>query len=519
MPAMAATFESVEQYLPSQYLSSYRRLPIGNVVTTVLILFFAYLVRTRYYHGLNKIPGPFLASISSLWKWHIVYQEKMPFKNTELHEKHGPLVRIGPNHISASSAESIQVVHRSRSGFTKSGIYGILQPRFEGSDLHNVFSTQDAEYHAALKRTMGTLYTTTAVSGLEYHLDDCTRLFLSKMNDILGSEKSAKVDMAAWLQYYAFDSLGAVNFSQMLGFLESGTDVDGICHLDHEQMMYFAVWGQITPIERAWAKTKTFFTGARKENPLFNFALKLVLDRQKSPTDTTDMLNLFLDLHKSVPEKFTLRDVIAAAYINVVTAHDVVAITLRAVVYYLAKNSSVQKKLYEEISDATKSGNLSNPAKYSEITSLRYVLAVTNEALRIHPSTGLILERRTPKGGVTLHGKYIPEDTIIGVNCWVVNRDKAIFGEDAHSFRPERWIESTPQDVARMRTNMFTFGAGARNCIGKNLAMMQLTKIIVELYRNFEIALVDPNKDWTVSGGWLTRQSDMDVVLSKRAAV
>lgn len=88
---------------------------------------------------------------------------------------------------------------------------------------------------------MGSLYTTTAVSGLEYHLDDCTQLFISKMNGIIGSEKSAPVDLAAWLQYYAFDSLGAVNFSQMLGFLESGTDVDGICHLDHDQMMYFAV--------------------------------------------------------------------------------------------------------------------------------------------------------------------------------------------------------------------------------------------------------------------------------------
>ncbi|TRX98040.1 hypothetical protein FHL15_001250 [Xylaria flabelliformis] len=439
--------------------------------------------------------------------------------HTELHEKHGPLVRIGPNHISASSVESIQVVHRSRSGFTKSGIYGLLQPRFEGSDLHNVFSTQDAEYHAALKRTVGTLFTTTAVSGLEYHLDDCTQLFLSKMNEILRSEKSGKVDMAAWLHYYAFDCLGAVNFSKMLGFLESGTDVDGICHLDHEQMMYFAVWGQIIPIERAWTKTKSLFTAAKNENPLFNFALKLVLDRQENPTDTTDMLNLFLDLHNQVPEKFTLRDVIAAAYINLVTAHDVIAITLRAVVYYLAKDLSVQKKLYKEISEAVKSGNLSNLAKYSEIISLRYVLAVTNEALRIHPSTGLILERRTPKGGVTLHGKYIPEDTIIGVNSWVVNRDKGIFGEDAHSFRPERWIESDPQDITRMRTNLFTFGAGARNCIGKNLAMMQLTKIIVELYRNFEITLVNPEKDWKVSGGWLTRQSDMDVVLTKRPAI
>ncbi|KAI1288713.1 cytochrome P450 [Xylaria venustula] len=502
--------------LIEQYPSSHSRLRIGDAITSILIILFVYLIRTRYYHGLNKIPGPFIASITSLWKWQVVWRERMPFINTELHEKYGPLVRIGPNHVSASSAEAIQVIHRSRTGFTKSGIYSILQPKFEGSDLHNVFSTQDAEYHAALKRTMGTLYTTTAVSGLEFHLDDCTELFMSKMSAIIGTEKSANIDLAAWLQYYAFDSLGAVNFSQKLGFLESGTDVDEICHLDHEQMMYFAVWGQIFPVEQVWAKLKLMLTGAREENPLFKFALKLVQDRLKSPTEATDMLNLFLDLHKSTPEKFTIRDVIAAAYINVVTAHDVVAITLRAVVYYLAKDRSAQQKLYKEISDAAKEEKLSSPAKYSEITSLRYVLAATNEALRIHPSTGLILERCTPKGGVTLHGQFIPENTIIGVNCWVVNRDKGIFGEDAHSFRPERWIESDPRDLARMRTNMFTFGAGARNCIGKNLAMMQLTKIIVELYRNFEITLANPDKEWKVSGGWLTRQTGMDVVLTKR---
>jgi hypothetical protein len=46
--------------------------------------------------------------------------------------------------------------------------------------------------------------------------------------------------------------------------------------------------------------------------------------------------------------------------------------------------------------------------------------------------------------------------------------------------------------------------------------MMQLTKIIVELYRNFDIKLANPDKEWVVSGGWLTRQTEMDMVLIKR---
>lgn len=82
--------------------------------------------------------------------------------------------------------------------------------------------------------------------------------------------------------------------------------------------------------------------------------------------------------------------------------------------------------------------------------------AVINEALRIHPSTGTIFERLVPSGGVELHGVYIPEGTVIGINAWVINRDKEIFGEDADRFRPERWIDVPPEKEQIMRRNMLT---------------------------------------------------------------
>lgn len=111
---MSGTMDTIQQY----FTSSSGTIRVDPLVT-ILVLVVAFLVRQRYSNGLNKIPGPFLASLTSLWKWNVVRKEQMPFLNTELHEKLGPLVRIGPNHISASSAESIQVVHRAKSGFTK----------------------------------------------------------------------------------------------------------------------------------------------------------------------------------------------------------------------------------------------------------------------------------------------------------------------------------------------------------------------------------------------------------------
>lgn len=49
------------------------------------------------------------------------------------------------------------------------------------------------------------------------------------------------LDMSAWLQYWAFDCIGEINFSQSIGFSDAGKDLDDICQIDHEMMTYFAV--------------------------------------------------------------------------------------------------------------------------------------------------------------------------------------------------------------------------------------------------------------------------------------
>ena len=49
------------------------------------------------------------------------------------------------------------------------------------------------------------------------------------------------MDMSAWLQFYSFDCLGAISFSQKLGFLASGTDVDGMIRAVDDIFDYVAL--------------------------------------------------------------------------------------------------------------------------------------------------------------------------------------------------------------------------------------------------------------------------------------
>lgn len=85
----------------------------------LVLSLFVQLLRTRYKRYLSKIPGPYLASVSNLWKVCAVYQDDMPRKNVEAHEKYGPVVRIGPDHVSFASPEALKTIYTSRPSFAK----------------------------------------------------------------------------------------------------------------------------------------------------------------------------------------------------------------------------------------------------------------------------------------------------------------------------------------------------------------------------------------------------------------
>lgn len=40
--------------------------------------------------------------------------------------------------------------------------------------------------------------------------------------------------------------------------------------------------------------------------------------------------------------------------------------------------------------------------------------------------------------------------TTVGVNPWVVHRNKEVYGEDVEAFRPDRWLEENNGDMRKL---------------------------------------------------------------------
>ena len=203
---------------------------------------------------------------------------------------------------------------------------------------------------------------------------------------------------------------------------------------------------------------------------------------------------------------------------NIFAGSDTTAASLRAIFYYLCRNPEAHRKLLAEIDDAERKGELSNPVTFAEAQNLRYFQAVIKEALRMHPAVGLLLERIVPRGGAEIKGVWLPEGTVIGMNPWCASRDKSTYGQDADVFRPERWLEANEERLKIMDRNFLAFGAGTRTCLGKNISLLEMSKLVPQLLRRFDFDLSDPDREWTLHDYWFVRQTGLICRVKRRDA-
>ena len=70
--------------------------------------------------------------------------------------------------------------------------------------------------------------------------------------------------------------------------------------------------------------------------------------------------------------------------------------------------------------------------------------------MRMHPGVGFPLERFVPPEGAILCGIHLPGGTNVSMSAPTIHYDKSIFGVDAPEFRPERWLEASPEKLKIM---------------------------------------------------------------------
>ena len=111
------------------------------------------------------------------------------------------------------------------------------------------------------------------------------------------------------------------------------------------------------------------------------------------------------------------------------------------------------------------------PPTFADAPHLPYVRAIIKEVLRWRPA----VERGLPHTAAEddwYEGMFIPKGATCMANIWHCNHDRAVFGDDADDFKPERYLGAKGEELSKEinQEGHVTYGFGRRVCVGKNLA-------------------------------------------------
>lgn len=168
-----------------------------------------------------------------------------------------------------------------------------------------------------------------------------------------------------------------------------------------------------------------------------------------------------------------------------IAGHDTTAYQLSWLIIELSRNPDVVKKLRIELDSLF-------PSKCSDViftpqhlSQLSYLNLIIKEGMRLWPVTA-VGTSRIAVTDIKYGDKTIPKDSIVSIGFFAMFRSGI---SKPNEFLPERWLD-TDQDAIKLKNMCLPFSSGKRQCIGQNLALLELKLVLATLFYSYDFELM-----------------------------
>ncbi|EKM52044.1 uncharacterized protein PHACADRAFT_102490 [Phanerochaete carnosa HHB-10118-sp] len=475
------------------------------------------LYRVSPWHPVSRYPGPLPAKLS---KWWMVWQErhgKQHLYIRALHDRYGDVVRIGPNDISIRDVDAVAPM-MGTNGLPKGpSMYAVaMEPPISG-----LIGIRDPVVHARRRRPWTRAFSTAALKEYEPILVRN----ITKLREQLASQRGG-VNLATWFSWMTYDVMGDMVFGGGSDMLTHG-DKDGIW-----SMIQTAAEGQMLYHHIPWlahfARRLPVSGGVKKRR---RWALERTTVRYKQGATTKDLFYYLVSLmsNEDGAEQTSppAGQVISDGVLATIAASDTTSSVLSNAFWNILRYPQYYKRLQAEVDQYYPAGeNALDPKHYSKMVFLD---AVLNETMRMYPVIPSGSQRAPiPGKGDRIIGPYfIPNGTQTRMHFWSLQRHARYFTHP-DTFWPERFLiaeglERAPEGEPFVHdANAFIpFSFGPSNCVGKNLAQVEMRMVFCHLLQNLEFELEkgwDPaERDHTVEDRFvISMKSPLPVVMRRR---
>ncbi|XP_023534519.1 cytochrome P450 94A2-like [Cucurbita pepo subsp. pepo] len=214
---------------------------------------------------------------------------------------------------------------------------------------------------------------------------------------------------------------------------------------------------------------------------------KNIIEEKKNELQTNssiasvDLLSRFLSSGHSDEDFVT--DIIISF---ILAGQDTTSAALTWFFWLLPKYPQVEDRILDEIC------NKSEDFGYDEVKNLTYTHAALCESMRLYPPVP-VDGKQAVADDVLPDGTVVRKGERVAYHPYAMGRMEGIWGKDWAEFRPERWLESGDDAAAKWRfvgRDNYTypvFQAGPRICLGKEMAFMQMKRMVAGILKRFRV--------------------------------
>ncbi|KXH69073.1 cytochrome P450 [Colletotrichum salicis] len=478
-------------------------LPIVLVALGVFRLI-SRVVYNIYFHPLKDYPGPKLHAATRIPLSRMITSGKAHKRLAELHNKYGPVVRLGPDTIDWADPRAFKdLMGHSKGGGGTENYKDPVNARYKPHSIIN----SGREDHARIRRVLAHGFSAQAMVDQQPLIQTQIDLLIRRLHE--NCEDGGKaLNMVSWYNWTTFDIIGDLAFGEPFGCLENSdyhpwvSIIFDNIHAGVWRNQFQRYW--ITRPFAKWLIPKELKNKTKFHNDMSQEKVQRRMALGESRPDFVQSMMM-----KEGPLAMSKPEIEQTADTLIIAGSETTASVLSGVTYFLTMQPEAMAKLAQEVRTSFSS---EQEIDVLSVQKLRYMLAVLDESMRVYPVVPMGLTRVVKPGGDYICERFVPagvssfesedivlliksKQTRVMVSQWPMYHNEKYFVEP-NSFIPERWLgDSRFENDDRAALQPFSFGP--RNCIGRNLAMSEMRVILARVIWNFDMQIADDSKNWT----------------------
>ncbi len=217
-----------------------------------------------------------------------------------------------------------------------------------------------------------------------------------------------------------------------------------------------------------------------------NAALLELIDERRKSSREENLLGMLMDcVYEDTGEGMSNQQLLEESLILIVAGHETASNILSWIFYLLAQHPECISKIKAE-ADASL---LTDTPTFDQLLRLDYLNQVIDECLRLYPPSWIY--DRIAKEDDHFNGFDIPKGSRVIPFVYGLHHSERLW-PNPEVFDPSRFTKAARKE--RHNFAHMPFGAGPRQCIGRNFAMLEMKLIIIKLLQRYEFEVVKDHK-------------------------